>query len=136
MHVDSLRCSKWRCAGREAEAAKRAALEKQRAAQGLGPQGQQAERELQAATAEIEANKRCACLSQCHDRRLPACCSTQWVWGWNCGWGARLRAIVLNLAVHEATWVLVCNLVVLNVKLVGCCCGAYDPEVARAAYDP
>ncbi len=67
---------KWRCAGREAEAAKRAALEKQRAAQGLGPQGQQAERELQAATAEIEANKRCACLSQCHDRRLPACCST------------------------------------------------------------
>lgn len=43
---------------REAEAAKRAAMEKQRAAQGLGPQGQQAERELQATAAEIEANKR------------------------------------------------------------------------------
>ena len=45
--------------GREAELAKRAALEKQRAAQGLGPEGQAAERTLQATAAEIEANKRC-----------------------------------------------------------------------------
>ena len=44
---------------REAEAAKRAAMEKHRAAQGLGPEGQAAERTLQATTAEIEANKRC-----------------------------------------------------------------------------
>lgn len=53
-----------RCAVcREAEAAKRAALEKQRAAQGLGPQGQAAERELQATAAEIEANKRCGAVN-------------------------------------------------------------------------
>ena len=44
---------------READMAKRAALEKQRAAQGLGPEGQAAERRLQATAAEIEANKRC-----------------------------------------------------------------------------
>ena len=43
--------------------AKRAALEKQRAAQGLGPEGQAAERTLQATAAEIEANKRCVIAS-------------------------------------------------------------------------
>lgn len=43
--------------------AKRAALEKQRAAQGLGPEGQAAERTLQATAAEIEANKRCVMAS-------------------------------------------------------------------------
>ena len=43
--------------------AKRAALEKQRAAQGLGPEGQAAERTLQATAAEIEANKRCVAAS-------------------------------------------------------------------------
>ena len=43
--------------------AKRAAMEKQRATQGLGPEGQAAERTLQATAAEIEANKRCVIAS-------------------------------------------------------------------------
>ena len=59
MHITVYRFLRPWVACREAEAAKRVALEKQRAAQGLGPQGQAAERELQATAAEIEANKRC-----------------------------------------------------------------------------
>lgn len=54
--------------------AKRAALEKQRAAQGLGPEGQAAERTLQATAAEIEANKRCVTAS-CSCFKSGSCCS-------------------------------------------------------------
>jgi hypothetical protein len=79
VRINGLRHSSGVALCREAEAAKRAALEKQRAAQGLGPQGQQAERELQAATAEIEANKRCVCpFKVCEEGCCEHVCCTLW----------------------------------------------------------